>query len=217
MVIGIGGAVHEPSGFPDRCRVVRCAMTLTELVTRNRSYRRFDASRRIDEATLRDLVSLARLTSSAANRQPLKYVISCSGEGNARVFATLAWAGYLPDWPGPEEGERPTAYIVVLLDRSISQEAGIDVGIAAQTMLLGAAERGLGGCMLGAVKREALSRALGLPEHLAIALVIALGAPVEQVVLEGLPADGSVKYWREPDRSHHVPKRALSELVWKVI
>jgi nitroreductase len=192
-------------------------MTFTELVVKNRSYRRFDGSRRIEEATLRELVAVARLTPSAANRQPLKYVLSCTPEGNAKVSATLTWAGYLSDWPGPAEGERPPAYIVVLLDRAISQEAGYDVGIAAQTILLAAVERGLGGCMFGSGNREEIARALELPEHLAVALVIALGVPVERVVLEELPADGSIKYWRQPDRSHHVPKRALPDLVWKVI
>jgi nitroreductase len=192
-------------------------MTFKNLVLANRSYRRFDGTRRIDGATLRELVGLARTTGSAANRQPLKYVLSCSREGNALVYDTLAWATYLPEWKGPVESERPTGYIVLLLDTSITQGADVDAGIAAQTMLLGAVERGLGGCMFLSIRREELARRLGLPDTLAILLVIALGRPVEKVVLDDLEPGGSIKYWREPDGTHHVPKRRLDELILKEI
>jgi nitroreductase len=192
-------------------------MTFKDLVLANRSYRRFDGSHAVPEAALRDLLALARTTPSAANRQPLKYVLSSTPEGNALVFETLAWAAYLPDWKGPGPAERPAAYIVLLLDKGITQAADVDIGIAAQTILLGAVERGLGGCMFASVKREELARRLGLPENLAVALVIALGRPVEKVVLDDLPPGGSIRYWREPDATHHVPKRGLDELIVKLI
>lgn len=167
-------------------------------------------------ATLKELVSLARQVPSTANRQPLKYVLSSSADMNARIFQTLAFAAYLKDWPGPTPEERPAAYIVMLLDTNISQSADIDVGIAAQTILLAATARGLGGCMFGAIKREQLAESLALPTHLSIALVIAIGKPVEHVVLEGLPDDRSIKYYRDPDGTHHVPKRAVEELIQAV-
>lgn len=191
-------------------------MEMSDLVSKCRSYRRFDAGFAVDAATLRDLVSLARRVPSAANRQPLKYVLSCSPEMNLRIFETLAWAAYLKDWPGPGPRERPTAYIVVLQDTDISPSAEIDVGIAAQTILLAATARGLGGCMFGAIKRDQLAERLRLPPHLSIALVIAIGKPVERVVLEDMPAGGSIKYYRDPDGTHHVPKRAEEELIQAV-
>ncbi len=187
-----------------------------DLVSRCRSYRRFDEKVPVAEAVLRDLVGLARLCSSAANRQPLKYVLSCAPDWNARIFETLAWAAYLADWKGPGPGERPAAYIVMLLDSTIHHEGEIDVGIAAQTILLGAVERGFGGCMFGAVRRDELARRLSLPSHLAVSLVIALGKPVEKVVLEDLPADGSIRYYRDAQAAHHVPKRSLDELIHAV-
>jgi nitroreductase len=191
-------------------------MEMRELVRKCRSYRRFDGSFRIEETTLRDLAAVARGIASAANRQPLKYVLSCAPEWNLRIFETLAWAAYLEKWPGPAPEERPTAYVVVLLDTSISRSADVDVGIAAQTILLAATERGLGGCMFGAVKRDELAARLALPPHLAIALVIALGKPVENVVLEDLPLDGSIKYYRDSQGTHHVPKREEKELILAV-
>jgi nitroreductase len=191
------------------------AMKFKGLVEKNRSYRRFRASREIDEKTLLDLVDLARMTPSAANRQPLKYVLSCTPDSNAKVFETLGWAASLPDWPGPDPEERPSAYIIVLVDKEISDAAGNDVGIASQTILLGAVDKGLGGCMLGNVKKNHLSESLGIPDRYEIQLVIALGVPVEKVVLEGLPADGSTKYHRDEKMTHYVPKRSLEEIIIK--
>lgn len=211
---------------PDRCQTAMArwsmsrrhiwyhdVMELRELVTKNRSYRRFDGNHEISPATLRELVDLARHTPSAKNRQPLKYITSSSAHTNARIFETLAWAGALKDWAGPEEHERPTAYIVLLVDKELSPDAARDIGITAQTILLGAVDRGLGGCMVGSITRPALRAALPIPETLEICLVIALGKPVERVVLEDAAPGASVTYYREPDGTHHVPKRTLEELL----
>jgi len=186
---------------------------LRDLVLRNRSYRRFDAGHVVGRETLLELVDLARHTASAANRQPLKYILSSDPGTNAKIFPCLAWAAYLEDWPGPAPHERPTAYIVLLVDETITKDWWCDDGIAAQTILLGAVERGLGGCMIGAVQRGRLREALGIPDHLRIRLVIALGRPAETVVIEELPPGGDVRYWRDERGVHHVPKRGLDEIV----
>ena len=186
---------------------------IKDLILKNRSYRRFDQSRRVERETLRELVDLARLSPSAMNAQPLKFYLSNEAEQNERIFKRLAWAGYLRDWPGPVEGERPAAYIVILGDTRIKPEFGVDPGIVAQSMLLGAVERGLGGCILGSVRRVELTQDLGLAEHMQILYVIALGAPAEQVQLEAMGAEGDIKYWRDEQGVRHVPKRALDDLI----
>ena len=186
---------------------------ITELVKENRSYRRFYEDHAVAPETLKELVNLARMSASGANLQPLKYILSCDPRKNAEIFSCLAWAGYLKDWPGPEEGERPAAYIVVLGDTSISESAGCDHGIAAQTILLGAREKGLGGCMLGSIDRDALRASLNIPAQLKILLVIAIGKPREQVVLETVGEDNSIRYWRDNEGVHHVPKRKLEDLI----
>ncbi|MGB9624452.1 MAG: nitroreductase family protein, partial [Phycisphaerae bacterium] len=157
---------------------------LKDLILKNRSYRRFHQNHRIGMETLRELVELARLSPSAGNLQPLKYFLSADPETNDRIFPHLAWAGYLTDWPGPAEGERPSAYIVILGDTLISPTVNCDHGIAAQSILLGATERGLGGCMIGSVKRDELRQVLSIPARYVILLVVALGRPRETVVLE---------------------------------
>ncbi|OGO15019.1 MAG: nitroreductase [Chloroflexi bacterium RBG_13_68_17] len=186
---------------------------MRDLVLKNRSYRRFYQEIPVSIETLRELVDLARLSASASNRQPLKYVLSCDLRKNSVIFPNLAWAGYLKGWPGPEEGERPSAYVVILGDKTITQSFGCDHGIAAQSILLGATEKGLGGCIIGSVRKGELSQALAISADYEILLVIALGKPKETVVLEALGPGGDIRYWRDEQGVHHVPKRALGEII----
>ena len=186
---------------------------LRDLILKNRSYRRFYQDVGIPRDTLRGLVDLARHSASASNLQPLKYILVCAPERNAAVFAQLSWAYYLKDWRGPEEGERPSAYIIILGDTEIKKSFGCDHGIAAQSILLGAVEQGLGGCIFGSIKRKALRAAFDIPNHYDILLVLALGKPKEQVVIDPVGTDGNIAYWRDADGVHHVPKRALDTII----
>lgn len=188
-------------------------MNFKHLVERSRSFRRFDQSHQIKMEELLALIEISRFTPSAANRQPLRYYLSTEPSMNAAIFQTLAWAAYLPDWPGPAEGERPTAYIVVCVDTNVAKDWWCDDGIAAQTIILGAVHKGLGGCMIGAIKHEELRTLLEIPPHLKVRLVLALGKPEEEVRIDPVGADGSIRYWRDQEGVHHVPKRAISELV----
>ncbi len=186
---------------------------LKDLIRNTRSYRRFVEVHEVSRETLRELVDLARLSASGANRQPLKFILAAEKAINAEIFATLGWAGYLSDWDGPQPGERPAAYIIILGDTEISANFGVDHGIAAQSIMLGATERGLGGCILASIQRDVLRAALKIPDRYEILLVLALGKPAEKVVIEPVGADGDIKYWREDTGVHHVPKRALDELI----
>ncbi len=192
-------------------------MMIKDLIRNNRTYRRFYQEAEIDRGVLEELIDLARLSSCGANLQSLKYVISNKPENNNLIFQHLKWAGYLTDWPGPQEGERPSAYIIVLGDKDISKNFFWDHGIACQSILLGACEKGLGGCMFGSVDRDGLKSKLGIPERYEVLLVIALGKPKEKVVLEELDETGSIKYWRDDKGVHHVPKRKLEDIIFKIL
>ena len=183
-----------------------------DIIRKNRSYRRFYQDREIDVARLKSLVDLARLSPSAANLQPLKYILSWEPERNAMIFPFLGWAGYLKDWDGPVEGERPSAYIIILGDKEITDNFSCNHGIAAQSILIGATEMGLGGCIIGNVQRERLRALFRLPGRYEVLLVIALGVPKEQVVVEDIK-DGDVHYWRDEEGIHHVPKRPLTDII----
>ncbi len=192
-------------------------MKLRDLVLKNRSYRRFHENVQITGKTLLKYVESARHVASSANLQPLKYLLSCTPEQNAKIFPTLSWAGYLKEWPGPEEGQRPTAYIVILGDTRIAKKFDCDYGIAAQTILLGAAEDGLGGCIIASVRKRNLRLLLNIPTDYRILAVIAVGKPAEIIQIETATDDGDIKYWRDERGVHHVPKRSLEEIVLDIM
>ena len=185
---------------------------LKELIKKNRSYRRFDENISIPEKTLKNLIDLARLSASGANRQPLKYIINNNNDINEKIFSTLAWAAYLSDWKGPDKGERPSAYIIILGDKNITNTFGVDHGIASQSILLGAVEKGFGGCILASINKDELRKNLNINERYDILLVIALGKPKEEVIIEEAKND-DIKYWRDDKERHHVPKRSLEDII----
>lgn len=190
---------------------------IADLVKKNRSYRRFKENRKITTDELKQLVNLGRLSASAANRQPLKYILSCDPATNDKIFPCIGWAAYLKDWKGPEKGERPAAYIVILGDTAISNEFWCDHGIAGQSILLGATEMGLGGCFIGAINKDKLRRELNILPELTIMLIIALGEPAEKVVVESTAdISGNIRYWRDDNGIHHVPKRPLDEIIFDI-
>ncbi len=184
-----------------------------DIVLKNRSYRRFYGDSKIERSVLVELIDLARLSPSGRNLQPLKYFIVNDNDTNAKVFSTLSWAGYLKDWDGPEESERPMAYIVMMVDKNLtSGTPAIDEGIACQSILLGAVEKGLGGCIIQSVKRAELAKMLDIPESLEIALVIALGKPKEEVRIVDIQND-DIKYYRDENGVHYVPKRRMDDII----
>jgi len=190
-------------------------MNLKELVYNTRTCRRFDESHHIELKNLEGLIDLARMSASSANRQPLKYLLYNTHDFCERIFPAIAWAGYLKEWPGPGTGERPSAYIIILGDKSITETFSVDHGIAAQSIMLGATEAGLGGCMIASIKRDALSDELKIPERFEILLILALGKPVERIIVDDIK-DNDIKYWRDEMQIHHVPKRPLDELILKL-
>jgi len=181
------------------------------LIRKSRSTRRFQEDRPLQKSQIIDLIDIARFCPSARNRQPLKYIVSVDPEETHEIRSALLWALDLPDWDGPSVGERPTAYITIVAPRNCSPDPAIDLGIAAQTILLAAAGQGIAGCMFGSIKREEMKRILPVPQGYEILLVIALGYPAEEIRLEPLGEDGDTRYWRTPDGVHHVPKRSLED------
>ncbi len=191
-------------------------MMMHDLVEKSRSYRRFYEDRSITVEQLKQLIDLGRLSPSGGNNQYIKYVAVCDGEMNAKVYECLAWAGYLKDWDGPKEGERPSGYIILLRDKAINPNMSVDEGISAQSIFLGATEMGLGGCFLMNVQRGKLAKILDLDEErFAISMVIALGVPKETVVITDVKEDGDIKYYRDENQIHYVPKRSLDDVVVK--
>ena len=186
-------------------------MSLKEIVLKNRSYRRFYQDKKISEDELKELVDIARNVASGANRQPLRYKLVCDDENNEKVFSTLKWAAALTDWDGPEEGEKPAGYIIIC--SPVDVKAPRDEGIAAQTILLSATEKGFGGCMFASVNIPELNKNLAIPSELSARMVIALGYPKEVVVIDDASEGDNLKYYRDENQVHHVPKLKLEDVL----
>jgi nitroreductase len=191
-------------------------MEFSDIVKQNRSYRRFYEDRPIPEDDIIKLIDMARLTPSAQNLQPLRYIPASDREKCAIIYPSLYWAGYLTEWQGPDQGERPSAYIIILSDTGISKSVKWDHGIAAQTILLGAVSKGYGGCIIGSINKEKLRGDLIIPEEYEIELVIALGHPRENVIVEEIDKNSSIKYYRDEEMNHHVPKRKLQDIILNI-
>lgn len=188
-------------------------LLVKELLERDRSVRRFDASRGIGADMLKNLVGLTCLCASGRNLQPLRYRIVSSADECARLFPSLAWAGYYKDWAGPAEGERPTAYLVQCIDTELAADCLCDDGLHLQAITLGATALGLSGCIIKAFNKAKLVEAIGLPERYKPLYVLALGYAAEEVKLVGIGEDGDYKYYRDADDAQCVPKRSLSEIL----
>lgn len=190
--------------------------TIQALVRQTRTVRRFQQDRRLTHDFLCDLIDCARLGGSTRNAQPLQYMPVLQAELCNAIFPALGWAGYLTDWEGPAEGERPPAYIICLSnkiwERGPKTEVYCDLGIATQSMLLAAAKAGVYGCRIAFINKT-LHKTLQLAEHQQILLVVALGFPNESVVLTDVQGEGDVHYWRDVQGVHYVPKRTLQDIL----
>ncbi len=192
------------------------------LVRRARTCRRFDGSARLPEEFLLELANLAHFAPNGANAQRLRFHVVSSQEECDAVFENLVWAAALKDWPGPSETERPGGYVAILAERAVPGKPAapiseVDCGIAAQTMMLAArsATPEVAACMFKAFK-PAIMPAMGIdPDLYELKLVMAFGQPMEQQVIEPVSAspDGTLKYWRDEAQVHHVPKRALEDVL----
>lgn len=187
---------------------------IIDLIERTRSVRRFDQKKRVTKGQLHYMVEVARLTASARNTQPLKYITVTNPSVCEQLLEATGWAGSLTDGK-PKEGEKPTGYVIILHDKSISQNSLWDQGIVSYSMMIAATEQGIGGCIIATIYRDRMPD-LGLPENLEPVLILGMGYPQEDIRIVGVK-DGATKYYRDENRTHYVPKRALSDLLVKEI
>jgi nitroreductase len=186
-------------------------MQVSEAIYKRRSIRRFKQDA-IPLETLKKLVDAARVAPSAANLQPLRYILIANPRLCERLFPALRWAGYIAPRGNPPPGEEPTAYVVVLVNKDVARsDYQLDAGAAIENLILTALEQGIGSCWLGAIDRDSIREILGVSEDFEIESVVALGYPNETPVME--PMKNSIQYWKDQDGQLHVPKRSLEEVL----
>jgi len=185
-------------------------MDIYDVILSRRTIRRFK-QKHIKLELLRKIINAARVAPSAANLQPLEYIVANKKELCDRIFETLGWAGYIkPKW-SPAKNERPTAYIIILVRKDISKYYKWDEGLSAENIMLTAESLNIGTCMILNVNREELRKILDIPDSFIISSVIALGYKAEISVIEDIK--DSVKYWRDEEEVLHVPKRRLDDIM----
>lgn len=188
-------------------------MDFLALVEEARSCRRFDESKPLSIQDIDWLLACARLAPSARNAQQLRFIAVSQGQVCESLFGMTRWAGALKDWAGPVKGERPTAFIAVLMPDSAQETVFYDVGICCQTIQLAATSRGWGACIIKSFDARGAEKLLNVPAGLRAALLMGLGVALEKRVVAPMPSDGSFAYWRDGQGTHYVPKRSLEELV----
>lgn len=158
------------------------------------------------------MLSLVRYCASGRNAQPLRYLVVTDKNNCDKVFQNIKWAGFLTDWDGPKKGERPTAYIIQLLDTRIVKDCLCDDGLHLQTITMAAVDKGLGACIFKSFNNGNLRIIFELPEYMQILYVVAIGKPIEEVVITDQQGE-DYKYWRDNNGTHYVPKRSVDELL----
>lgn len=190
-------------------------MEFEEIIFKRRTIRRFKQNP-ISIDILKKLIDFARVAPMARNIQGLEFIIVQKHEIREELFPLLRWASSLPeDQRTPEEGKQPTAYIIVLVNTKIKNSYfNFDVGAAVENILLGAVDFGLGCCWMGAIDRKGIRKLFTIPDYYEITHVISMGYPDEESVTE--PYKDSFDYWKDDKGQMHVPKRGLSEILFKV-
>lgn len=188
---------------------------IRDLVKKSRSYRVFDESHKLKKQDLVDLIELARFCPCGKNSQSLRFIPIYKEEILKEIYPYLTWAAYLKDWKGPVEGERPTGIILIVSKEVTSNDSILfcDVGISSQTIMLGAVEKNLGGCMIMALNRKKIAEVLNLSDDYIIHIALAIGKPAQDVIVEDINEGENTKYWMDEDKTHHVPKIVLDDLI----
>jgi nitroreductase len=187
---------------------------ISGLVEKNRSYRKFHEEVEVSQETLKELVNLARLSGCGMNMQSLRYMLITVKADREKVYPYIKWAAFLKDWGGPKEGQRPSAFILLLKDTGKNSfVVQTDMGIACQSILLGAVEKGLGGCIIGALDKDKLKDAFSIREDLELQYAIAIGKPDQNVIIDDIELGQDTKYWADKDGNHHVPKIRLEDII----
>lgn len=186
---------------------------LMELLATRRTYRRFE-QKAVSQEIIDDILVAARLASSAANRQPLSYIVVKDADKVQKVFEQTRWAGYLPPEVGqPKDDEQPVLFIAVVQNLDINRDCDTDAGLAISNMTLAAWNHGVGSCIIGACNKEKLSEMFGLTEEQKLHTVVAFGYPSHESSVVDAEKDGDIKYYVDEKKDYLVPKRKLEDVV----
>ena len=200
---------HSNKGGTSKHKTSSGNPSLNSLLLKNRSYRGYDSSYIVSEDELLKIVEVYTKIPSAKNQQPLRFKL-VTAQDAPRLQQYTKWAGALPELNLPFPGTEPNAFIIICTTVDENKWVDIDLGIAAQSMLLKAVELGLNGICIGAFNKNEVIREFDLKyEPL---LVLAIGKGAENIQLTRINEQESRNYYRK-DGVHFVPKLGVENIL----
>ena len=196
--------------FRSRPAAKRHTASLGTLLRRNRSYRGYDKACVVTMAQLRRIAEVCTKVPSGRNQQVLRFKLLTRDSGSEAMQGLYKLGGALPELHLPFPGTEPEAFIIICSTVTPDKWVNMDVGIAAQSMLLKAVEMGLGGICIGAFNKDKVTETFGLPCE--PVLILAIGKPAEKIELVPVRAGEPLKYYRE-NGIHYVPKITADDLI----
>jgi nitroreductase len=189
-------------------------MIIYNTIISRRTIRKFKQTS-VPVDVLKKLVNAGRLAPSAGNLQPLEYFIATDKSMKVKIFSTLSWARYIKPEGNPQKGEEPSAYIIVLVNNKIANNAYFkyDIGASVENIIITALEEGIGCCWIASFNKNKLSEILKIPNDYSIDCVIALGYPLENPTFEDIEKDETIIYHKDSEGRLHIPKRKLEDII----
>jgi len=189
-------------------------MKIYDLIISRRTIRKFK-QKPIKLSVLKRLVNAGRLAPSAGNLQPLEYIITADDTVKEKIFPHVRWARYIAPEGNPKEDERPTAYIIILINKAnlLVPFYKYDVGASAENITLAALEEGIGCCWIGSFDRKKIKNILKITDEYSIDLILALGYPLENPEYYDIEKSKSIKYHKDTSGRLHIPKRKLEDII----
>ena len=189
-------------------------MKIYDVITSRRTIRKF-TQKPVELSILKKMVDAGRLAPSAGNKQPLEYIITLDENIREKIFPNVRWAGYIVPEGNPKEDERPTAYIIILINKEdlLVPFYKYDVGASAENITLAALEEGIGCCWIGSFDRKKIKNILKITDEYSIDLILALGYPLESPEYYDIEKGKSIKYHKDTSGRLHVPKRKLDDII----
>ena len=187
-------------------------MDTMDVLYARRTIRKF-SQEPIPKQILTRIVDVARLAPTANNRQPLRFLVIDDPDLCDQVFPYTHWARAIAPAGTPKEGERPTAYIILLVEKELETPwIAHDAGAAAQTIMLAAQNHRIGTCWMASIEREHIITLLNIPGKYRLDTLISMGYPAERSLYED--EQGDVTYYKDEQGAMHIPKRRLTDILW---
>lgn len=158
---------------------------IIEIINKRHSVRNFK-DKSVDNGILLSIVEAARLSPSACNAQPWRFV-AVTDKSLIRDIVDKGMGGIVPNkWALSAPVIIVGCAVLNLLTHRIGETVKgihyhqIDMGIAMEHMVLLATEMGLGTCWIGWFKARKIKRMLNIPKDWKIISLLAMGYPQEE-------------------------------------